>query len=35
MFTSEIMSSLFDNPNHVLTVYGFSTNHERDHILTV
>ena len=29
------MSSLFKNPNHVLIVYGSSSNHERNHALTV
>ena len=27
------MSSLFKNPNHVLTVSESSSNHERDHVL--
>ena len=33
MFTWEIMSSLFMNPNHVLTVQESSSNHERNHVL--
>ena len=29
------MSSLFKNPNYVLTVLGSSSNHERNHVVTV
>ena len=35
MFTWETMSSLFKNPNHVVTALGSSSNHERNHVLTV
>ena len=35
MFTWEIMSWLFKNPNHVLIVQGSSSNHESNHVLTV
>ena len=35
MSTWEIMSSLFKNPNYVLTVLGSSSNHERNHVVTV
>ena len=35
MFTWEIISSLFKNPNHVLIVPGSSSNYERNYALTV
>ena len=35
MFTWEIMSSLFKNPIHVLIVKESSSNHERNHALTL
>ena len=39
MFNFEIMSSVlknpFRNPNHVITVKGSSSNHEKNHALTV
>ena len=35
MLTWGIMSSLFQNPSHVLIVKGFSSNHERNHVLTL
>ena len=34
MFTWEIIAWLFMDPNHALTVYGLSSSHEKNHVLT-